>query len=97
MDPISAISGSWQFINIAIPSTSKPFFITIFNFDLPELVSDKTFTIILNYMNFGKICKPCVFGSSLLINSEIPLSCQCSPCKDGYTGTDCKIKITQLL
>jgi len=65
MDPISAISGGWQFINIEIANSSKPFFITIFNFDIPELIRDKSFSIVLNYLNFGKICKPCAFGSSL--------------------------------
>ena len=90
MDPISAIGGSPQNINLWIPSNATTYYVTFFNFDLPEVNTSKNFYLATSMSNTIKICQTCASGSTIPPSSSNPLSCQCVPCADGYVGKACK-------
>jgi hypothetical protein len=82
MDPISAIGGDPQTVNLYIPNNAIYFYIGFFNFDLPEVTTSKNFYLLVGLSNSAKFCATCPSGTSYTSG----LSCQCQPCSSGYIG-----------
>lgn len=96
MDPIAAIGGSPQIINLFIPSSASNYYVTFFNFDLPEVTTSKSFYLTTSMSNTIKICQPCSFGATIPPSLSDPLTCQCVPCANGYVGKACNYLLRTL-
>lgn len=95
MDINSAIGGVTQLVNIMIPSNSTTVYITLFNFDLPQITSDKSYTLYMSTLYYGKICYSCPYGAQLVVSSN-PLACQCAPCSSNYVGCACQYYLNSI-
>ncbi len=91
MNLMAAIGDSPQLINIKVPSIATTLYVGIFNFDLPEVTSNKNFYMMIQFSNTIKICERCPPGST-----TAGLSCQCSPCSSSFIGPACQYSITTL-
>jgi hypothetical protein len=91
MNLMAAIGDSPQLINIYVPSTASTLYVGMFNFDLPEVISSKSYFMKIEFSNNIKICEKCPPGST-----NAGLSCQCSPCYSNAIGPACQYSLTPL-
>lgn len=91
MNLMAAIGDSPQIINIYIPANTTTLYVSMFNFDLPELTTSKSYYMGMEFSNNIKICEKCPPFSS-----NAGLSCQCSPCSLNNIGPACQYTLNPL-
>jgi hypothetical protein len=93
MDIQATIGDNIQLINVFAPSTAATLYLGLYNFDLPEVTTNKTYSLLLTSSNNTKFCIGCPAWSSLAPG----LSCQCGPCPANALGPTCQYSHTVLV
>jgi hypothetical protein len=87
MDLERAISGNRQRINLPLPSDTPKVYLAIYNLDLPGIVVSKNYIMDLIFLEEGKVCESCPYGSTLEFTEDE--TCLCVPCPRHYYGRAC--------
>ncbi len=91
MDIPRVIGGFNQLISIRLPYGSNTLYLMLYNFDLPNVLTNKTYSIQITTSYFGYIyCFECPPSTRLTFVNG---ACQCSPCPDNNYGPACEFYI----
>ena len=87
MDLQSCISGNDQMINLFLSSNIRVLYFVLFNFDLPNVQTMKSYEVYVRVVTYYQIlCEPCPSGAYLLQSLSY---CKCFPCGNNYYGSAC--------
>jgi hypothetical protein len=92
MNILAAIGDSAQIINIYMPANTTTLYVSMFNFDLPEVTTGKSYYMAMEFSNNIKICEKCPPGGGITSG----LSCQCSLCSLNNIGPACQYTLNPL-
>lgn len=88
MDILRVNGGFNQLISMRFPNGTNTLYFMLYNLDLPNTLTNKTYTMQIATSSIGTIyCYDCPQGAKLtLVNG----ACQCSPCPDDNYGPACE-------
>jgi hypothetical protein len=91
MDIPRVIGGYSQLISIKVPYGSNTLYFMLYNLDLPNVLTNKSYSIQIATSIIGSVfCYDCPPTTRLtLVNG----ACQCSPCPDNTYGPACEFYI----